>query len=488
MSTLFSALHSMAGAIDAFENALNVSQNNIANAQTPGYAEQTATFQALPADTVGGQSSGVTSGPTISSRDVYAESAVQQAQTSLGNWTQQLSTLQDLQSSFDITGTSGIPGALNTLFSAFSSWAASPTDSTAQQTVINAAQGVAQAFQQQAAAVSSAAQSADTDLGNLVDQVNTLAGKIQQDNVQIGTDGGAKDSAVQADLYNNLEQLSQIVPITTVQEGDGTMTVLLAGQTPLVIGQTQYQISSNFAVPQNPPPTYPSAAPSAQVLDSNGNDITSEITSGQIGGLLQAVNGTLAQIQGSGSQQGSLNQLAQTVADTINSILTSGNISDANPTTGAPAVPGVPLFSYDATNPAGVAASLTLSSGMAPGQLAAIAPGPPEVDNGIPLALANLATPQTAADEINGMSYTEFYGNIAGQLGTAISTAQSNQTSSQNALTQAQTLRQQDSGVDLNQEAIKVLQFQQSYDAASKMVTALDQMMQDFLDAIQLIT
>lgn len=488
MSTEFAALNSMAGAIAAFENALNVSQNNIANAQTPGYVEQTATFQALPSDSIGGESSGVASGPTINSRDVYAEAAVQQAQTTLGNWTQQLGTLQDLQSSFDITGSAGIPGALNTLYSAFSSWAASPTDSTAQQTVINAAQGVAQAFQQQEAAVSSASQSAYTGLGDLVNQVNTLTGKIQQDNIQIGTDGGSKDSAVQADLYNNLEQLSQIVPITTLQEGDGTMTVLLGGQTPLVVGQSQYQISANIAVPQNPPPTYPSAAPSAQVLDADGNDITSQITSGQIGGLLQAVNGTLAQIQGSGSQQGSLNQLAQTVADTVNSILTSGNISDANPTTGAPAVPGVPLFSYDATNPAGIAATLSVSSGMAPGQLAAIDPGPPEVDNGIPLALANLATPQTAADEINGMSYTDFYGNIAGQLGTAISTAQSNQTSSQDALTQAQSLRQQDSGVNMNEEAIKVLQFQQSYDAASKMVTVLDQVTQDFLDAIQLIT
>jgi flagellar hook-associated protein 1 FlgK len=129
-----------------------------------------------------------------------------------------------------------------------------------------------------------------------------------------------------------------------------------------------------------------------------------------------------------------------------------------------------------------------MSSTITPGQLAAIDPGPPEVDNGIPLALANLATPQTAADEINGMSYTQFYGNMAAQLGTAISTAQSNQTTSQDALTQAQTLRQQSSGVDLNQEAIKVLQFQQSYDAATKMVTILDQVTQDFLDAIQLIT
>ena len=486
MSTLFAALNSAAGAITAFENALNVSQNNISNAQTPGYVEQTATLESLPADSATGAAGGVTSGPVVSARDIYAENSVQQAQTTLGNWEQQVSTLQGLQTSFDITGSSGIPGALNTLFSAFSTWSASPTDTTAQQAVLNAAQGVGQAFQQQANAISTTSATADSDLSNLVAQVNTISGRIQQDNIQ-AANGGTSDPSVQADLFNNLEQLSQIVPITSLRESDGTTTVLLDGQTPLVIGQQQYQISANLTVPQNPPPTYPSAPPNAQVLDSDGNDITSQVSSGQIGGLLQAVNGTLAQLQGSASQQGSLNQLAQTVADTVNTILTGGNISDADPTTGAPAVPGVPLFTYNAANPTGIAASLSVASGITAGQLAAIDPGPPEVDNGIPLALANLATPQTAADEINGMSYTQFYGNMAAQLGTAISTAQSNQTTSQDAVTQQQTLRQQSSGVDLNQEAIKVLQFQQSYDAATKMVSVLDQVTQDFLDAIQLI-
>lgn len=351
MSSLTSALTSAANAISVFENALNVTQNNISNSSTPGYVEQTATFEALPYDSATGASGGVSSGPVTSARNIYAENSVHQAQTALGTWEQQVSTLQGLQSSFDITGTSGIPGALNTLFSAFSTWSASPGDTNARQAVLNGAQGLVEAFQQQAAAISSTATTADSDLSNLVTQVNTLTGKIQQDNIQ-AANGGASDPAVQADLYNNLEQLSQIVPITTLQQSDGLTTVLLAGQTPLVIGQTQYQISSNLAVPSIPAPAYPSAPPSAQVLDSNGSNITSEITTGQIGGLLQAVNGTLAQLQGSASQQGSLNQLAQTIADRVNTVLTGGNISDANPTTGAPAVPGVPLFAYDATNPA----------------------------------------------------------------------------------------------------------------------------------------
>lgn len=479
MSNLLASLSSAGNAIQAFENALTVSSNNIANSATPGYADESPTFQALPLDLPAGLSGGVESGPVADSRDLFAEQAVQQAQTSLGTAQQQAGALQSLQSTFDVTGTSGISGALNQLFTAFSTWAASPTDATAQQGVINGAQTVAQAFQEESQAVSTAATNADSALTGLVSQVNTLTQQIAQDNVQTA-DG--QDPSAEADLYNSLQQLSSLVPITTIKEGDGTTTVLLAGQTPLVVGQFQYSISSQVSVPQNPPPTNPGGAPTDQVLDSSGNDITAEITSGQIGGLLQARNGVIAQLQGDAYQQGSLNQLAQGIADTVNNLLTSGNISDANAATGAPAVPGIPLFTY--TNGTNAAQSLAVNSAITPGQLAAIDPGPPEVDNGIALALANLATPQSSAGEINGMSYMEFFGSMAGQVGAAISNAQNNQTTSQDQLTQAENLRQQASGVNLNEEAIQVLQFQQSYDAASKMVSVLNDLTNTLITAI----
>lgn len=482
MGTLFAALNTAASSISAFDNALTVSSDNIANSQTPGYAEQTPTFEALPSDVLFGLTGGVVSGPAESSRDLFAETAVQQASTALGTWEQQVNSLQGLQSSFDTTGTTGIPGALNQLFTAFSTWSSNPTDTTAQQGVIDGAQSLAQAFQQQSQEISQAATSADSNLSDLVTQVNTLTAQIAQDNVQ---NAGGQSSSAQANLYNSLQQLAQIVPITTLQEADGSTTVLLAGQTPLVVGQNQYAISSQVSVPTNPPPTNPGGLPTDQVLDYSGNDITAQITSGQIGGLLQARNGILAQLQGDGTQQGSLNQLAQGIADQINNLLTSGNISDANATTGAAAVPGIPLFTY--TNGTTAAATLTVNPAITGAQLAAIDPGPPEVDNGTALALANLATPTGAAGtagEIDNLSYSEFYGNMAGQLGAAISTAQSNQTTSQNQVTQATNMRQQASGVDLNQEAISVLQFQQSYDAASKMVAVVSAITESLLNAI----
>ena len=480
MSNLISALDSTANALSVFENALSVSSNNIANSSTPGYVEQTAQLDALPFDTATGVGGGVTSGPVENARDVYAEEAVQSATTDLGTWTQQVNTLQPVQSTFSVNGESGIPAALSQFYQAASTWSTDPSDTTDQSSVLNAAQSVAQAFQQQSTELSQATTTANGQLTSLVGQVNKLAGQIQQDNATLAQQGPG-DSALQANVYSTLQQLAQIVPITSFTASDGSTTVLLGGQTPLVIGQTQYQVGSKLSVPANA--SIPGGLPATQILDSNGNDITSQVTGGELGGLLQA-NATLAQLQGNSSQPGSLNQLAQAFANRVNTLLTSGNISAANATTGAAAVPGIPLFTYAAGNPSTVAQTLSVNPAITGSQLAAIDPGPPEVANGVPLALANLAASTNSADQIDGLNYAAYYGQMAGNLGSAISTAQTNQTTAQSMVTQAENVRQQASGVDLNQEAVTVMQFQRAYDAAAKMVNVLDQLTQDVVNMI----
>src|SRR5215472_13191612 len=87
--------------------------------------------------------------------------------------------------------------------------------------------------------------------------------------------------------------------------------------------------------------------------------------------------------------------------------------------------PNVPLFQYDTTNDANVANTLAVVPNVTPDQVAAISPGPPYVSNGVPVAFSQLATPSAAADEIEGTSFTEFYGNLAADIGSQLQNAQS---------------------------------------------------------------
>jgi flagellar hook-associated protein 1 FlgK len=143
------------------------------------------------------------------------------------------------------------------------------------------------------------------------------------------------------------------------------------------------------------------------------------------------------------------------------------------------------LFTYTAGSPTSVARTLAVSNAITPAQLAAIAPGPPYVSNGTALQLAGLASPRNAADEINGFSYAQFYGNLAAGIGRQSQDAQNQLSVQQQTVAQARNLRSQSSGVSLNDEAALLVQFQSAYDANSKMVTVLDQMTQATINMIQ---
>jgi flagellar hook-associated protein 1 FlgK len=246
------------------------------------------------------------------------------------------------------------------------------------------------------------------------------------------------------------------------------------GQVPLVLGTTQEQLRVNYAPP--PSPTYPGATPNAQILAGPGTDVTELTNGGQLGALLQFRNTTLPSIIGNGSQQGTLNQLAQAFSDRVNQLLENGQTSSG--------AAGSALYTYDSSAPTSIAATLAENSSLTVSQLAPVDPGPPAVANGIANALASLSSPAASADMINGQSYTDFYGSIAAQIGMQASAAASNQSSQSDLLAQAQNLRAQVSGVSLNDQAATLLQFQQAYEAPAQLINVINTTTQYLMNSI----
>jgi flagellar hook-associated protein 1 FlgK len=482
MAGITSSLYVQAGAISAFQQAIAVTSANIANASTPGYASQTQTLEAMPEEISQGLMGGVVAGKVVSSQNQFAQQAVSNQQTALGGASQDVTSLTDLQSLFNVTGTSGISTALSSLYQSFSAWGQTPADPTARQAVLTAAGGLATAFQQTASGLASAATTAQSQIEDAVSQVNSLLGQLRQLNTQAMAEG-SNDAGVDAQINTVVQNLSQYIPVTSSQQSNSSYTVLLDGRVPLAMGNQDFPLSFNMYQPADS--TNTNAPPLAQITAADGTDITSTVTGGQLGALLNFRNTVLPTYIGDGTETGSLNTLAQQFADTVNGILTAGNISDASADGVTPAVPGVPLFTYNTTDVTSAAASLSVSSTIDASQLAAIAPGPPEVSNGIPLALAQLENPSSAADETNGKSYTAAFGDLATQAGNLVNSATEEQSVAQSALTQAQNLLQQKSGVDLNQQAVTLVEYQRAYEANAEMITVLNQLVQDTINMLQ---
>jgi flagellar hook-associated protein 1 FlgK len=477
MGGLFAALNTTASSLDAYQDALNVTQNNVSNASTPGYAAQNALFNPLQFDPAGGEVGGVAFGGVASLRNESAEQSVQQQQSALGSAQSLVQTLTSLQPSIGISATTGISGALNQFFSSFTALSENPNDSTSQQQAIAQAQNVTAAFQDSAAAVAQAGEGANQQISSTVSTINNLAVNIAQLN-QSQARSSPPDPNTDASIHADLETLSQYVNFTSSFSEQGTVTVAIDGQTPLVLGADSYAIEAG-AAPTSATAPFPSGIPSQQILDSNGQDITGQITGGQLSGLLQFRNTTVAGLQGDQNQQGSLNQLAQGFADRVNTLLTNGQSS-----AGPPAVPGVALFQYNPGNATGVAGGLSVTA-IAPSQIASISPGPPYSANGVALQIGNLGTSTTPADLIGGQTFTAFYAQTAAGVGQQLSNATTNQTQGTQTVAQAQSLRSSLSGVSLNQEAVQLTDFQASYEATSKLVSILATLTQSTIDIIQ---
>ena len=460
MSNFLTSLGNASSSFSAIEQAMEVISNNTTNATTQGYASQTPTLEANPFDPANGAIGGVSAGPIISSRDIYAEMNVQSAQSAVNYSTTVSNTLQSVVPLFSLstsgTGTS-IGNTLNSLFNAFSSLSVNPNDSATRSGVLSAASNLASAFNQTYQSLSTTASSTAADAQSTVASINSLTKDIQQINAQTLQSGGSgPDAGTDARLYADLENLSQLANITFTQQADGTTSVYLGGQSALVVGTTQYALGSN---------TVSSSANTQgiQIVDANGDDVTNLVSGGQLGGLISLTN---TMVPGYVSQ---LNTLAQSVADQVNSQLTSGTDQNGNP--------GQALFSYNAA-----AAAKTLAvTGITASQLAAASSSNPG-GNDNAVALQNLQSSTFAS--LGGATFTQYYADLSSNVGNDASNASNSETTQQQLLSQAQSLRSNISGVSLDQQATLLAEYQQSYDAISKLVTVVNDLVQTVIGLI----
>jgi flagellar hook-associated protein 1 FlgK len=456
MGNLLTSLLNSTNALSVFSQGLQVVQNDVSNSSTPGYVEQTASFEALPFDIASGLPGGVAAGPVQSSRDIYAEQNVRAAQSTVNFSQQQVSDLSQVSNLYVINGTTGVGADIDNLFNSFSQLSVSPNDTTARQTVLSSATTLAQDIQQTAQGLGATSQQVATEAQSDVSEINTLAGQIANINSQgVRDPQGNVDAGLDAQLNSTLEQLSQYANITSLQQPDGTTNVYIGGQTPLVTGSTVNAIQANF-----------SAQP-ATILDSTGRDITSQITQGQLGGALDDYNNKLP------SYLTGLNTLAQGIADQVNNTLNNGIDENGNS-------PTQNLFTYD---PANQALTLSVNSSLTTDQIAAALPGAAG-GNGNALNLAALQN----SDTLNGTTFAGYYGDLGSQVGSDVATAQTAADTGNQVLTQAQTVRSNVSGVSLDEEASRLIQFQTGYEAVTKMITILDNMTGAVLDMLDTST
>lgn len=285
-------------ALQAFQTAIEVTGNNIANANTPGYAVESVSLTARAPQSNSGTpiGAGVDVSSITRAVDQLNNNQLNASQSSLG----QLNSLQTYTNQLDnIIGTSagGLTTALQNYYSAWSTVANDPTSTAARQALIGQAQSVANSFQTTNTQLQNLNSSINGSITSDVNQINSIAASISTLNQQIviGTAqaGGQAPNELLDQRDAALSSLSKLVGVTTSTDSNGALNVFVGNGQPLVLQGSTTQLTT-VANPFN--------ASQLEISTStdNGNIISSQITSGDLGGLLaarsQAVNPAINQV------------------------------------------------------------------------------------------------------------------------------------------------------------------------------------------------
>ena len=451
MGTLGSALSISVQAMLADQTALDTTSNNIANADTPGYSRQTVNFVETPPIEYSGLmfGTGVQVGSIVSQSSGVLQLILNQDTQQQSQYSSYLTTMQQVQTLFNETSGTGLQSSITNFFNSLQQLSEDPSNTTDRQSVIVAAQSMAQNFNNASASLTSLQQNADASVSQSVNQINALTPQIAQLNGEISDAVSTGENAGTLEDQRNqlINQLANLIGVSEINAGDGNITVTTTAGAALVVGKQSFQLSTQ-------------ADPSTGFQDvySLGSNITSSISGGALGGALQVRDTAIPSILSS------LDSLASNLETSFNTVNQAGFDLNGNP--------GGNFFVPPPAGGAGAAATMAVAI-TDPSQIAASKDGSPGDNSNLNamLALQNQGI-------VNGQTPMNAYSSLVFQIGSDVSTAQSEQQGSQASIQQVQNQIGSISGVSINEEAANLIQYQQAYQAAAQAAAVISQLTQ----------
>ena len=447
MSSLNASLATALTGLIAEQGAMQVTTNNVANVNTPGYSREDPVLVTSDPVAIGPLTfgTGVTLQSVESIRDPLLESQIQQQTQSQGQFSTLASALQQTQANF-ISSTSDIGTAISNFFDSINQLSSDPPNLSLRQGVLTASGDLATSFNTAANNLSQQQTSLDSSVVQTVTQINQLTQQIANLNQQVSNLQNVGESAGSFvdQRQQAIDQLSGLVDVSVIS-ANNSLTLTTANGVPLVTGQQSFQLQTQIT-PAGLHDVY-----------SQGNNVTSQITSGQLGGTLQARDQEIPAIQGQ------LDTLAAGVANAVNTVQAGG--FDLNGDA------GTNLFNPPPAGVTGAAASLSVAI-TDPSLIAASSDGSAG-SNGNAEAMYDLNNQAIVA----GQTPTDYYSGIVFDVGNDTANASAEQTASSSILQQLNDQLASVSGVSLDEEAANMVRYQDAYQASAQVITTINDMM-----------
>ncbi|MCF6289675.1 MAG: flagellar hook-associated protein FlgK [Desulfobacterales bacterium] len=437
------------------QKALEVVGNNIANVNTPGYSREVPVFNDFPTLMIKGVSTG--RGAYIDQverqHDLFLTRQIQAKNAGLGEEAAKAPPLAEIDRIIDISE-NGLAAEIDRFFGSWQDLSADPGSRLTREAVLQSGIRLTKAFARPVNELTGLRKSLDFTLAARVNELNDKFEEMASLNQTVANIESAGSNALAARDRRDvlLQEISHALGGTSIEGDNGMVSYFLINGLPVVQDQNAYSLSLVQA----------GSVMGLQLqLGSRQIAVTADNLAGEFGGLLTVRDQLIPGLVDD------LDKLAYSLADAVNQVHQLG--------TGLDGVSSRDFFVPPAQQ-AGAATSLALAFNdyrqVAAGRSAA--PG----DNANALALSDLGT----APLVDGsQSFSEFYGQIASNLGMEVRGNELALAGNQDALTQLNNLRDGKVGVSLEEEMINLFRYQKSFEASVKFLSTVDEMMDSLL-------
>src|SRR5438309_2002681 len=234
--SIFAPLSIARQALLAQQRALQVTGQNIANVNTPGYSRQSVVLTSVPpeGDAVGG---GVRAGAVLQAVDPFLEARRLASASTLAAATTSRDLLDRIQGTFPVQG-AGIGTALQEFFAAANALATSPQDIGTRSDLLQKAETLASQLRASAASLASSQRDVDRQVVQTTRDANQLLTTIASLNANIHAAevGGATANDLRDARREALLALAKSLDVHVVEQSDGTTNVYAASGVALVLG------------------------------------------------------------------------------------------------------------------------------------------------------------------------------------------------------------------------------------------------------------
>lgn len=471
--TLGAAMEIGKNGLTIYRVATEVTGENIANVNTPGYSRQRVVLETAPPTTHNGFPLGT--GVKIATVERYYDSLLQQqlinAQTSQGYDTVKSNVLQQIEPAFNEISNDGLGTAVSNFFGSWQDMSVNPTGAAERQSVLTNAQILADNFHSISTTLTNTISNQNSAIIPITDSINATLKNIALLNSQIKSTelvaGNANEMRDQRDLL--IRELSQKMGVKFTENADGTTDVFVTDNSAgpptvdyfLVRGDIAGTVNANTANPNKTIVTITdTTGATSNALDPNAAApfYKNDVNGGELWATLKLRDSILP------DYQAQVDALATTITAQVNAIHTGGFDLNNNP--------GIDLFDPATAN----AATFNLNPAMvSTSQIAASSNFLLTGDNGNALLMTQLHGQKNMAG--NTLTFNGYVDNLVSKIGLDVKSSKTVVSQDEAFTKQLNALRESNSGVSLDEELTNLVKYQRSYQASAKLITTATEML-----------